>query len=90
VYCPNQECPSRVRQFGDDTGQLAVKVRSVLLAVRPVQAPDVSRLRRPASRGLPEELMSISAMALTVRAHDARHAAYRLYLIHAARTESIR
>jgi len=31
--------------------------------------------------------MSTSAIALTVRAHDA---AYRRYLIHAARTESIR
>jgi hypothetical protein len=34
--------------------------------------------------------MSTSAIALTVRAHDARHAAYRRYLIHAARKESIR
>jgi hypothetical protein len=66
VYCPHQECPSRVRQFGDDTGQLAVKVvRSVLLAVRPVPSSDHAvppmpsevtnghdRTQRPAAGGM--------------------------------------
>ena len=51
VYCPHQEGPRRVRQFGYDAGQLAVKVvRSVLLVMRPVPGDRHDRAVSPVNR----------------------------------------
>src|SRR6266566_9291021 len=61
VYCPHQEGPRRVRQFGDVAGQLAVKVvRSVLLVMRPVPG---DRHDRAVSAGQPHRNVSVIVQA---------------------------